>query len=60
MKEQKRQVKLEVASKVPKGTREKEAPIKQRPQLTFNKEENEEIMEGLMNRIVAKPTFGDD
>jgi len=35
-------------------------PPKQRPPLNFNKEENEEIMEGLMNRIVSKPAFGED
>ena len=28
--------------------------------LNFNKEENEEIMEGLMNKIVVNPTFVND
>jgi hypothetical protein len=30
------------------------------PALAFNKEENEEIMEGLMNKIVVNPTFIND
>ena len=28
--------------------------------MSFNKDENEEIMENLMNRIVAKPNFGEE
>ena len=28
--------------------------------MNFNKEENEEIMEGLMNKIVVNPTFVND
>lgn len=30
------------------------------PALAFNKEENEEIMEGLMNKIVVNPVFIND
>lgn len=33
---------------------------KQLPPLHFNKEENEEIMEGLMNKIVVNPAFIND
>ena len=33
---------------------------KQLPSLPFNKEENEEIMEGLMNKIVVNPAFIND
>lgn len=58
VKHEKAQAKKEAAAKGGKNAG-KDAPLKQRP-LEFNKEENEEIMEGLMNRIVARPTFGDD
>ena len=36
------------------------AKVHSRPVLDYNKEENEEIMENLMNRIVGKPGFGSD
>ena len=43
----------------PKGI--KDDPKKKPSQtLAFNKEENEEIMEGLMNKIVVNPTFIND
>ena len=42
------------------GGKPTEKPVKQRPTLSFNKDENEEIMENLMNRIVAKPNFGEE
>ncbi len=34
--------------------------MKERPVIAFNKEQNEELMERLMNRIVSKPNFGND
>ena len=44
-----------------KGQESKEVKSKkQLPPLAFNKEENEEIMEGLMNKIVVNPTFIND
>ena len=44
-----------------KGQDNKEAQSKkQLPSLAFNKEENEEIMEGLMNKIVVNPAFIND
>lgn len=44
-----------------KGQENKETKSKkQLPPLAFNKEENEEIMEGLMNKIVINPAFIND
>ena len=44
-----------------KGQESKEVKSKkQLPPLAFMKEENEEIMEGLMNKIVVNPTFIND
>lgn len=39
---------------------QKPGVVKARPVLEVNKEQNEELMEGLMNRIVARPGFGSD
>lgn len=39
---------------------QKPGAVKARPVLAVNKEQNEELMEGLMNRIVARPGFGSD
>ena len=35
-------------------------PAKKRQVLESNREENEELIENLMNRIVAKPNFWED
>jgi hypothetical protein len=35
-------------------------PAKKRQVLESNREENEELIENLMNRIVAKPNFGEE
>ena len=57
VKEEKKVAKLEL----PKGASGRlREPPKQRPPIEFNKEQNEEIMETLMNKIVAKPNFGND
>ena len=58
IKEEKKTAKLELPKSA--SGKGREAPQKQRPQLEFNKEQNEEIMETLMNKIVAKPNFGKD
>lgn len=58
IKEEKKTAKLELPKSA--SGRGREPPQKQRPILEFNKEQNEEIMETLMNKIVAKPSFGKD
>ena len=57
VKEEKKAVKLEIPKSASGRMRE---PQKKRPPIEFNKEQNEEIMEALMNKIVAKHNFAND